>query len=54
MAHILDMKIVLEGIEEEKQINMFDKSEFIKYQGFFFSKPIEYEELLRDYKNNIE
>jgi len=40
------MKIVLEGIEEKKQIDMFEKSEFIKYQGFYFSKPIEFKELL--------
>jgi len=50
MASILDMKIVLEGIEDKKQVDMFEKSEFIKYQGFYFSKPIEYLELLDRYK----
>jgi len=49
MAQILDMKIVLEGIEEKKQIDMFEKSEFIKYQGFYFSKPIEFDKLLFEY-----
>jgi diguanylate cyclase (GGDEF)-like protein len=46
MAKILDMKIVLEGIELKEQIDMFTKSKYIKYQGFYFFKPMEYEKLL--------
>ncbi len=31
MAQILDMRIVLEGIEKKEQVDMFDKSRFMKY-----------------------
>jgi len=50
MAKILEMKIILEGIETKNQVDMFDKSKFIKYQGFYFSKPMEYEKLLLEYR----
>jgi EAL domain-containing protein (putative c-di-GMP-specific phosphodiesterase class I) len=46
MAKILDMKIILEGIEIEEQTRMFHRGEYIKYQGFYFFKPMEYEKLL--------
>ena len=49
MAQILDMKIVLEGIETKEQLEMFEKNEFIKYQGFYFSKPIDYKSLEEKY-----
>ena len=46
MAKILDMKIVLEGIELKEQIDMFTKSKYIKYQGFYFYKPMEFASLM--------
>ena len=51
MAHMLDMKIVLEGIEYKEQINRFQKNTYIKYQGFYFSKPISFSKLLERYLN---
>ncbi len=50
MAHLLDMRIILEGVETQKQVDMFEKNEFTKFQGFFFSKPLEFETLLKNYK----
>jgi EAL domain-containing protein (putative c-di-GMP-specific phosphodiesterase class I) len=46
MAKILDMKIVLEGIESYEQLKNIKKSSYIKYQGFYFYKPMFYEKLL--------
>ena len=49
MAEILDMKIILEGIEQLEQTTMFDKNTYIKFQGFYFSKPLEYKKLISKY-----
>ena len=49
MAQILDMRIILEGIETKEQVELFEKSIFMKYQGFYFSKPIEFSNLLEQY-----
>jgi len=46
MAQILDMKIVLEGVESKKQVDILEKNRHIKYQGFYFYKPLEYKTLL--------
>ena len=47
MAQILDMKIVLEGIEEEHQLEIFRKDEHIKFQGYLFYRPLELQKLLQ-------
>jgi len=39
MAEILDMKIVLEGIEAKEQLKYIKSKDYIKYQGFYFYKP---------------
>jgi diguanylate cyclase (GGDEF)-like protein len=41
MAKILDMKIIIEGIEYKKQIALLKQGSYIKYQGFYFYKPME-------------
>jgi len=54
MAEILDMKIVVEGIETESQLNLVNQNdENIKYQGFYFYKPMEFKDLkkLLNYKS---
>ena len=43
MAKILDMKIILEGIEENHQLSIFEKDKHIKLQGFLFYKPMPYD-----------
>jgi sensor c-di-GMP phosphodiesterase-like protein len=46
MAEILDMKIVIEGIEKKSQLNYIKQNdENIKYQGFYFYKPMEFKDL---------
>lgn len=45
MAQTLDMKIVLEGIEEEHQLKIFQKAKHIKFQGYLFYKPMRIEKL---------
>jgi len=39
------MRIILEGIETKEQVELFEKSIFMKYQGFYFSKPIPFTNL---------
>ena len=51
MAKILDMKIILEGIEEKHQFKEIEKKEYIKFQGFYFYKPLEYESLVLELKD---
>jgi len=46
MARILEMKVVLEGIETKEQLNLFRKSQRIKLQGFLFYKPMPLEVFL--------
>jgi diguanylate cyclase (GGDEF)-like protein len=47
IASVFDMQIVMEGIEKDKQLNILPKNKDIKYQGFYFYKPIPLEELLK-------
>ena len=44
IADIFDMKIVLEGIETKNQLQLLPKRENIKYQGFYFYKPMPIDE----------
>ncbi|GAB6073668.1 putative bifunctional diguanylate cyclase/phosphodiesterase [Nautilia lithotrophica] len=46
MANILDMKIVLEGIETKEQLKKLPQDENIKYQGYHFHKPYKIDKLL--------
>jgi EAL domain-containing protein (putative c-di-GMP-specific phosphodiesterase class I) len=45
MANILDMNVVIEGIEEKKQYKKFKDFDFVKFQGFYFYKPMQFKEL---------
>jgi EAL domain-containing protein (putative c-di-GMP-specific phosphodiesterase class I) len=45
MADILNMKIIIEGIEFKEQIELLRKSNYIKYQGYHFHKPMEFHKL---------
>jgi len=45
MAQILDMKIIIEGIEKKEQLDLLKKKSYIKFQGFYFYKPMVFEEL---------
>jgi diguanylate cyclase (GGDEF)-like protein len=45
MAKILNMKIIIEGIENKEQLKILQEASYIKYQGFYFYKPMRFEEL---------
>ena len=45
MARILEMKLVLEGIEESHQLEIFDQDEYIKFQGYLFYRPMDRQKL---------
>lgn len=49
LAHSLNMKVVAEGIEEYEQVKRLTIGNCDVIQGYYFSKPIEVEEVERDY-----
>jgi diguanylate cyclase (GGDEF)-like protein/PAS domain S-box-containing protein len=40
MAHLLDLKVIAEGVETEAQVGFLNKTLCDEYQGFFFAKPM--------------
>lgn len=52
IAKIFNYKIVAEGVETEEQYN-FLKEECDEVQGYYFSKPLEEEEFVDKYLNNL-
>ena len=44
MAKILNMKVVVEGVEKEEELKLIEKKDFIKIQGYYFYKPMSIEE----------
>jgi len=56
MAKNLNLEILAEGVENQKQLNFLKSKKCGEIQGFYFSKPLqveELEELLKNPKNNI-
>lgn len=56
MAHALDIKVVSEGVEDDKQLKMLEDIGCEIGQGFLFAKPMpiaDYDKLLSDYSVKI-
>ena len=47
IAHLLNMKTVVEGIETEKQFNILKELGCDYFQGYYFAKPMELDELVK-------
>jgi len=47
MAKILDMKVVIEGVETKEEFELIDKEDFIKIQGYYFYKPMSIDKFKR-------
>ncbi|MGQ7958334.1 EAL domain-containing protein [Pseudomonas sp. SP16.1] len=47
MAHHLDLKVTAEGVETEPQYAFLKKSHCDEFQGYFFAKPMPFEQLQR-------
>jgi len=45
MAKALGMRIVAEGVEDEQQVTLLKKADCDIFQGYYFSKPLQLEEL---------
>lgn len=57
MAHALDIKVVSEGIEDDKQLKILEDIGCEIGQGFLFAKPMpitDYDKLLSDYSENLQ
>lgn len=54
LAHDLNLKVIAEGVENDKQLSMIKQFSCDIVQGYYFSKPISYDHLvqyfLHDYK----
>ena len=48
----LNLEVVAEGVEDEEQYNIFRDMDGDLIQGYYFSKPIEYEDMHRMIKTN--
>ncbi|MDA8088768.1 MAG: EAL domain-containing protein [Nitrospiraceae bacterium] len=51
MAHNLDLEVIAEGVENEKQLEFFQEHECDAVQGFFFSKPLPAKEVVKFLKD---
>ncbi|MDY3358789.1 MAG: EAL domain-containing protein [Clostridium celatum] len=47
IAHILNMEIVIEGVETEKQFEALSNIGCDYFQGYFFAKPMNFEEIYK-------
>ena len=47
LAHTLGMEVVAEGVEDEDQLALISEMDCDFAQGFYFSKPLPYEDLLK-------
>ncbi len=47
MAHALDLKVVAEGVETKAQVAALRRLGCDEYQGFIYSQPVPFEELLK-------
>lgn len=49
MAKMLDMQVVIEGLENEEQFKRLEKTKCDLYQGFYYSKPLPVDEFEQKY-----
>ncbi|MGB4126710.1 MAG: EAL domain-containing protein [Bacilli bacterium] len=51
LAHILDAYVVMEGVQDERQVKMLEEMGADSIQGFYYSRPLppeEYQVFLED------
>ncbi|MGE8203217.1 EAL domain-containing protein [Heyndrickxia sp. NPDC080065] len=53
MAHNLDLKVIAEGIESSEQLYYLQQRQCNEGQGYFFSRPIPAEEMLRVFDRQV-
>ena len=51
ISNILDMKVIIEGVETENQFNKLKKIKCDLFQGYYFSKPLKNYEISQLIKN---
>ena len=54
IAHILNLKVVAEGVEDRKSLDILKKMGCDFAQGYYFTKPVVYEKFIDWYKNYTE
>ncbi|WP_313892331.1 bifunctional diguanylate cyclase/phosphodiesterase [Psychrobacillus sp.] len=53
LAHNLNLKVLAEGVEDLYQIASLSEFDCHYLQGYFFSKPLAFEQLIAEYKSNL-
>ncbi len=53
MAKIFNLKVVAEGVETEEQHSFLHQNNCHIFQGYYFSKPLIYNDFENFYKENI-
>ncbi len=54
IAHILNLKVVAEGVEDRESLDILKKMGCDFAQGYYFTKPVVYEKFIDWYKNYTE
>lgn len=54
MGHIIGIKIVAEGVEQKDEMTFLQANNCDEAQGFYFSKPIDHETLIKQISNQPE
>ncbi len=49
LAHSLELKVVAEGFEKKEQVDFFKNIGCDNFQGYYFSRPLPLDELLKKY-----
>jgi EAL domain-containing protein (putative c-di-GMP-specific phosphodiesterase class I) len=52
LAHDLQLDVVAEGVENYRQLSLVKQQSCDKVQGYYFSKPINYEQTVQYYIHN--
>jgi len=53
LAKNLEMRVVAEGVEDEKQVAVLKGRDVDILQGYYFSKPLQFEDYVQWHKNNL-
>ena len=54
LAHTNEMEAIIEGVENKEQIDLLKKLKIDTVQGFYYSKPLPFNEYSELLKNDIE
>lgn len=51
MAHAMGLQVIAEGVETKEQLDFLRQNSCLEYQGYYFSKPISFSDIMKRYFN---